>query len=440
MEPYIPILAGFGLLVLLTAWLPMLLKEAPLSLPILCVGFGAALFALPWVPGAGPTPQDHLPLVERFTEFVVIISLMSAGLKIDRVLSWRGWMLTWRLLGVAMPLTIAALFVLGQWMLGLGAATALLLAAVLAPTDPVLASDIQVGPPSEGEEDEVRFALTSEASLNDALAFPFVNAAIALAAIALVTDQSAEFRRLGLEWFTVDVVWKLFFGVAAGYASGRVLGWLLFRIPNRAKLSRTGDGFVALGITCVVYGLTELGHGYGFLAVIVAALAVRSAERGHSFHQKLHDFAEELERLLMMALLVCFGGALTRGGLLDALTWEAAAFGLAALFLVRPALGWFSLGRLQLRSGERAVISFYGIRGLGSVYYLAYALQKGEFEQANLLWSTLGFVMLVSIVLHGATVTPVMRRLDRETGAAAAKAEAPDAAPRIAEPSSEAGR
>ncbi|KAA2237784.1 cation:proton antiporter [Salinarimonas soli] len=406
MDPYIVVLAGFGALVLLTAWLPMVLKEAPLSLPIVCVGIGAALFAIPGLPGTTPHPADHLAVVERLTEFVVIISLMGAGLKIDRILGWRSWSVTWRLLGISMPLTIALLAALAYWLLGLGAATALLLAAALAPTDPVLASDIQVGPPDSGEEDETRFALTSEAGLNDGLAFPFVHAAIALALVAQTGEPWLA------KWFGVSVVWKLGMGVAAGYAIGRALGWLLFKIPNRAKLSRTGDGFVALGITALAYGLTEMVHGYGFLAVFVAGLALRSAERSHAYHEKLHDFAEQLERLLMMALLVLFGGALTDGGLLGALTWSGAAFGLLALFVVRPLTGWIGLAGTNCPATERAVISFYGIRGIGSVYYVAYALQKGAFPGADVLWSTLAFIVLVSIMLHGATVSPVMRYLD----------------------------
>ncbi len=407
MDPYIVVLVSFGALVLLTAWLPMVLKEAPLSLPIVCVGIGAALFAIPKLAGVAAHPQDHLPIVERLTELVVIISLMGAGLKIDRVLGWRPWVITWRLLGLSMPLTIAGLALLAHVLLGLGAATALLLAAALAPTDPVLASDVQVGPPGSGEEDETRFALTSEAGLNDGLAFPFVHAAIAIA----VASQTGE--PWAWKWFSVSVVWKLGAGVAVGYIVGWALGWLLFHIPNRARLSRTGDGFVALGITCLAYGLTEMAHGYGFLAVFVAALALRAAERDHAYHEKLHDFAEELERLLMMALLVAFGGALTDGGLLEALSWEGVAFALLALFIVRPLSGWIGLAGAGCPTDERAAISFYGIRGLGSVYYLSYALQKGPFEAPDLLWSTVAFIVLVSILLHGATVTPVMRHLDR---------------------------
>jgi NhaP-type Na+/H+ or K+/H+ antiporter len=189
---------------------------------------------------------------------------------------------------------------------------------------------------------------------------------------------------------------------------------LTFHLPNRAKLSRTGAGFVALGITCIAYGATEMVRGYGFLAVFVAALALRSTEREHDYHQKLHDFAEELERLMMMVLLVLLGGAMTGGNLFNALTWEAAAFGLLAIFVVRPLAGWIGLIGTDPPPGEKIAISFFGIRGLGSIYYLAYAMHHAKFDNMHLLWSTVGFIILVSIVLHGITVTPAMRRLDHQ--------------------------
>jgi len=407
MSSYVVVLAGFGLVVLLTAWLPMVLRELPLSLPILCVALGAAVFAIQDVPGGAYHPQQQLPFVEHMTELVVIISLMGAGLKLDRPFAWGSWRLTWRLLGIAMPLTIVVLAILGHVLLGLGIATALLLGAALAPTDPVLASDVQVGPPGEGQEDEVRFSLTSEAGLNDGFAFPFVHLAILLA----VASQTGE--PWLVEWLSVAVVWKIAAGIGIGYAVGLALGWATFHLPNRAKLSRTGDGFVALGITCLAYGVTEIAHGYGFLAVFVAALALRSTERGSKYHQKLHDFAEELERLLMMVLLVLLGGAITAGGLFEGLSWEAWTYAALAIFVVRPLSGWIGLLGTTRPASERAVISFFGIRGLGSVYYLSYALGKAPFEAPDLLWATLGLTIVISIVLHGITVTPVMRRLDR---------------------------
>lgn len=175
-EPYILWLTGAGVLIALAVWLPPALRRLPLSFPIICIGLGAAIFSIPGV-DLVPLPLRYPAVTERFTEFVVIIALMGAGLKIDRVFSWRRWNVTWRLLGIAMPLSIAAITAMGGLLLGLPWVTALLLGAALAPTDPVLASDVQVGPPKSGEEDEVRFGLTSEAGLNDGLAFPFVNLA-----------------------------------------------------------------------------------------------------------------------------------------------------------------------------------------------------------------------------------------------------------------------
>ncbi len=415
MSAYIVVLTGFGAVVLLTAWLPMVLKELPLSLPIFCIGLGALIFAFPDLPGVIPHPNEELAIVERLTEFVVIISLMGAGLKIDRPFGWKRWRLTWRLLGISMPLTILGLAWLGTSLLGLSLAAAVLLAAALAPTDPVLASDVQVGPPGDQEEDEVRFTLTAEAGLNDGTAFPFVNLAVAAVAHGNLPGPWL------LGWAAEDVAWKLGAGLAVGWAVGRALGWLTFHLPNRAKLSRTGDGFVALGVTCLAYGITEMAHGYGFLAVFVAALALRRAERNHDYHQKLHDFAEELERLLMMVLLVMLGGAITGGGLFRALTWEGAAFAFLALFVVRPLSGWISLARAGCPPAERAVISFFGIRGLGTIYYVAYAVGKAGFERMDLVWSVVGFTILISIVLHGMTVTPTMRYLDRRAQRRAAQ-------------------
>lgn len=400
------LLVAFGALILLTAWLPMVLKEAPLSLPIVSIAIGAAAF---WFFPEVPVPHlpAKLPLVEKMTEFVVIISLMGAALKIDRKVGWRRWITTWRLLAIAMPLTIAALWASGYALLGLSGASALLLAAALAPTDPVLASDVQVGPPKSGEEDDTRFALTSEAGLNDGLAFPFVMAAIAM------SQSGGSLGSWVAHWFAVDIVWRLAAGIAIGAALGYSLGWLVFRIPNRAKLSRTGDGFVALGITVVVFGVSEAAHGYGFVSVFVAGLALRAAERDHEYHQTLHDFAEQLERLLMMTLLVLFGGAISAGGLLNSLSVSGTVYAGLAIFAIRPLLAWISLSGTTCPPTERAAISFFGIRGIGTIYYLAFAFQKASFDGSETMWSISAAIVLTSIVLHGVTVTPVMMLIDR---------------------------
>jgi NhaP-type Na+/H+ or K+/H+ antiporter len=417
-DPYVLLLAVFGAVVLLTAWLPLVLKELPLSLPMVCIGIGALLVLSPFSPNVGVNPLENRYLTERLTEFVVIVSLMGAGLKLDRPVSWRGWGSTWRLLGIAMPLTIAGIALLGWAVLGLGAAAALLLGAALAPTDPVLASDVQVGPPQSGKEDDVRFALTSEAGLNDGAAFPFVYLAIAVA-----LSQAAGGEPFLANWFLIDVLWKIAAGVAIGWVGGKAMGFLVFRLPNRTGLSETRDGFVALGITCLAYGTTELANGYGFLAVFVAAVALRSVERRHHYHENLHTFAEQIERLVMMVLLVCFGAAIAEGTIFGSLSWPVIATTALILFVVRPLSGWISLARHPASSPEKAAIAFFGIRGLGSFYYVAYALGEAEFEAPQIIWVTVCSVVLVSIVTHGVLVTPIMRHLDYNRSARSATKE-----------------
>jgi NhaP-type Na+/H+ or K+/H+ antiporter len=382
---------------------------------MVCIGIGALLVLSPFSPNVGVNPLENRYLTERLTEFVVIVSLMGAGLKLDRPVSWRGWGSTWRLLGIAMPLTIAGIALLGWAVLGLGAAAALLLGAALAPTDPVLASDVQVGPPQSGKEDDVRFALTSEAGLNDGAAFPFVYLAIAVA-----LSQAAGGEPFLANWLLMDVLWKIAAGVSIGWLGGKAMGFLVFRLPNRTGLSETRDGFVALGITCLAYGTTELANGYGFLAVFVAAVTLRTVERRHHYHENLHTFAEQIERLVMMVLLVCFGAAIAEGTIFGALSWPVIATTALILFVVRPLSGWISLARHPASSPEKAAIAFFGIRGLGSFYYVAYALGQAEFETPQIIWVTVCSVVLVSIVTHGVLVTPIMRHLDYDRSARSA--------------------
>ncbi|RVJ09569.1 cation:proton antiporter [Sinorhizobium medicae] len=406
MEHYHIALGLFGAVVLLTAWIPTAFRRLPLSLPIFCIVIGMLVGQTIFNPIAQLDSFNSRLVIERMTEFTVIVALMGAGLKIDRRVGLRSWALTWRLLGLVMPLGIVVIALGSTWILGLGAASAILLAACLAPTDPVLASDVQVGPPETGTEDEVRFALTSEAGLNDGLSFPFVYLAIA---IALAPEEPDWFSH----WLLFDVVWRLLAGIAMGWIIGKLLGLATFRLPREAALVRTGDGFVALGITCIAYSLTELVHGYGFLAVFVAALSFRSIERHHEFHKELHDFSEQIERLLMMVLLVCFGAAVSVGQLIDELDWRLVSFALFVLLIVRPVFGWVCLPSI-LPKGERAAIAIFGIRGLGSIYYLAFATGAADFEGVGTLWSSVALIVLISIVTHGLTVTPAMRWLDRQ--------------------------
>lgn len=402
LDPYVLFLLAAGGLVLLVAWLPLAIARAPLSLPIVCVIVGGVAFAGPWAPGE-VAPLQSLPLTERVAEFVVLIALMGAGLKLDRPFRLRGWSATWRLLAIAMPLTVLLIWGLGT-LAGLTPVAALLLAAALAPTDPVLASDVQVGPPRSGEEDEVRFALTSEAGLNDGLAFPFVNLAIAGAVVGFTGPELGR-------WFGVDVIWKLGAGLVVGLAVGRVAAWLAFRAPRSKALSTAGDGFVAIGVTLVSYAATELVHGYGFLAVFVTALAFRAADREHAYHARLHDFVDQAERLCVMAVLVLFGGAIA-DGLFALVTWQDALLALAILLLVRPLAGLVSLIGWPRPRYEKLLTAFFGIRGVGTIYYLAHAMNEAVFVESPRLLGVAGLVILFSILLHGVTATPLMRRMD----------------------------
>jgi NhaP-type Na+/H+ or K+/H+ antiporter len=392
-----------GLLVLLSAWLPMVVNRLPLSLPIIAVGIGFAAPAGPWMTSA-TTFLLQQRVLEHLVEFVILIALMGAGLRIERPFGWRRWQATFRLLGIAMPLTIAGMTVLCWASLGLGWAAALLIGAALAPTDPVLACDVQVGPPGEEEGGEVRFALTSEAGLNDGLAFPFVGLAMALSA-APAPDG------VWIHWLAVDVVWKIGCGAAIGYVAGRVFGWLTFRLP-RLKLSRTGDGLVAVGVTLISYGLTELMAGYGFVAVFIAAVTLRASDRSSDFHGAMAELSEQVERVLMVLVLLVFGAAVGAGAL-DRLGWPEVLAGTVLLLVIRPLSGWVSLAGTPLPPAARGLMAFFGIRGLGTFYYMAYALGRAEFADPGRLWAIASFAVLASILLHGVAATPLMAWADR---------------------------
>jgi NhaP-type Na+/H+ or K+/H+ antiporter len=200
-----------------------------------------------------------------------------------------------------------------------------------------------------------------------------------------------------------------------GWAIGRAFGWLTFHISVDSKLSHTGDGLIALAATCVSYGLSEMLHCYGFLAVFVTALTFRSTHPEHDFHHDMHDVTEQIERLAMMVLLLLFGGALV-SGLFSSVSWMDVGTALVIILVVRPLAGVIGLAGLKTDWTEKLTLAFFGIRGVGSIYYLAYGLNHLHVPGADRLWGLLGLVILFSIVLHGLTVTPIMRSLDRQQG------------------------
>jgi sodium/hydrogen antiporter len=360
------------------------------------------------------------PVAEHLSEVVVIVALTNAGLRLDRRLSWRGWATTWRLLGIAMPLTIGAIALLAAVLLDLPLAAALLLGAALSPTDPVLAAEVQVGGPGEGSEnlevaehepdestprgeDEVRFGLTSEAGVNDGLAFPYTNLAIVLTA-ASGTGAIAE-------WFAIDVVFKLAVGIVAGAIVGRLLAAAILALPSATATGRALTGVSALAVTFAAYGVAESLGGYGFLATFVAAHVLRHSNADHEYHASLVIFVEQFERLLITIVLLLLGGYVLRE-LPEHFSLGVAAFAVLVVVMIRPLAGAIALIGGKGTTAERAAVSFFGIRGVGSFYYIAYALNEAEFVDPALLWAATATVSVVSIVVHGVTASVVLNRLD----------------------------
>ncbi len=200
----------------------------------------------------------------------------------------------------------------------------------------------------------MRFGLTSEAGLNDGFAFPFVHLAIVLAAASVSGEPWFA------HWLTYNVLWEIGAGVAAGYGIGRLFGWLTFHVPAKTKLAKTGDGLIALSATFVSYGVTEMIHCYGFLAVFVTALTFRHAHRDHDFQLEMHELTEQIERIAMMVLLILFGGALV-SGLLAPLGWRDVAAVLVILLVIRPLTGLVGLLGHRADGSERMTLAFFGI-------------------------------------------------------------------------------
>ncbi|MCY0146266.1 cation:proton antiporter [Hoeflea sp. G2-23] len=399
-------LAVIGIIVIVARWLPRLIsKREPASAPLMILfGAGAALL-IPGLPTLPDPRQVPLPW-ELVSELTVIVALFGAGMRIDSLRPWKRWKPTFRMLAIAMPLTILAVALLGVGLAGLTAAGAILLGAVLAPTDPVLAADVQVGPPHEGAEHPVRFTLTTEAGLNDGLAFPFVYLGLIVAAEGLNPGTWA------VDWFLRDIVYRIALGVGMGWVGGWVLGYILFKVPKGAVLAETGSGVIALAGVLLCYGSTELIEGYGFIAVAVLGLTLRRINEEHRFHRQLHDFSESIEHALTALLLIALGSVLPI--LFADLTWTHFVVAILLILVIRPLSGWIALSRSNLDSRSKAVVSVYGVRGIGSIYYLCYAGSHIEFTNEAQLWSLIALVILMSTILHGFTVGWAMDRLKEE--------------------------
>ena len=419
-------LAAGGLLILM-ALASSVVSRLPLTTALLYLGAGVALG-----PAGGGLimidPLRHAALIERLTEVAVIISLFTAGLKLRLPLSDPLWRLSLRLATVSMVLTVGGLTLVGVFGLGLPLGAAVLLGAVLAPTDPVLASDVQVE--HAWDRDRVRFGLTGEAGLNDGAAFPFVLLGLGLLGLH---DLGAH----GGRWLVLDVGWAVLGGLGVGGLCGTAVGSLVLYLRREHKEAVGLDDFLALGLIALAYGLALLVHAYGFLAVFAAGLALRRVERQSTGERPAADvmaavrageatevatdpekapaymaqavlaFNEQLERLGEVVVVLLLGAMLFPHGL------SVAALGVVPLLfgVIRPLAVWVGLLGSPTARLPRVLVSWFGIRGIGSLYYLAYAVGQGlDPELARLLTTLTLSTVAASVVVHGLSVTPLMQR------------------------------
>ena len=349
-------------------------------------------------------PIEDSAIVEHLAEFAVIVALFATGLKLDRPLTFRGWTSVVRLLAVVMPLTIGAIALFGSWAMGLSLGTAVVLGAALAPTDPVLAGDIGVGPPGDEEEREPNFSVTAEAGLNDGLAFPFV-------VLALFIARNDGTGWIG-EWLVADVVYAVGVGIAFGAVAGWGIAAAIVPLRERDLLARELDGWVAVAAVLVVYGVCEVVGGYGFLAAFAAGLTFRRYERGHELNRRVHDGAETVEKFAELAAILLLGSMFTLGGLADAglSGWLLAPF---VLLVVRPLSVFVGFAGSSVPRNERVFLAWFGVRGIGSLYYVAAAISTGilaEGEAAVAFWA-IAVCIVASVVAHGVSGSPLSRRL-----------------------------
>jgi len=428
-----------GALFISVALASSFIARAPLTPAILYLGIGALLG--PW--GTRlilADPVEHASVLERLTEVAVIVSLFTAGLKLRIPLTDARWLLTLRLAVVSMTVTV--LLVAGVVVLALGVpwGVGLVVGAILAPTDPVLASDVQVAHPFD--QNRLRFGLTGEASLNDGTAFPFL-----LLGLGLLGHHELG---AGLwHWIAVDVLWASAAGLGIGGLMGTAIGTLVLYLRRRHREAIGLDDFLALGLIAMAYGLAVACHAYGFLSVFAAGLALRRVERVSSerdrlsvrrvralantsneeaavdeviapafMAQALLSFNEQLERVGEVAIVVLVGAMLNSAGL-----WTSAWLAWILLVLIRPVSVAVGLAGSDSTVRERALMAWFGIRGIGSMYYLMFALTHGvSAADAPVVVQLTLATVASSIVIHGITVTPLMKRWGGEPVATAARA------------------
>ncbi|MEH2329267.1 cation:proton antiporter [Nostoc sp.] len=410
---YIIDLFVIGLLLLMVTLGSGWIARLPLSFAIIYLLVG--IFLGPNGFGLVQLRRDEVfnaEVLEKITELVVIISVFSCGLRIVRPLRLGVWDITVRLIVFLMPISILALAVVGKLFLGMNWGEAILLGAILAPTDPVLASEVQLT--DTNDQDELRFGLTSEGGLNDALAFPFVYFGIH----ALEDDNWGNWFK---QWITVDLIWAIAVGIIMGIVVAKSLVWIEQRIQKRRATDELMEDFVAISTILLTYSLTEMVNGYGFLAVFVAGLVVQRSYRNPEKPLAQLEFVEQIEKLLEVGTILLLGSILLLQPMLK-YAGQSLLVIILLFLIIRPVGVWIStIGKPPLEShrrtlhpGTRLLFGWFGIRGVGSLYYLAYAFGHGLKGEAGeqIAWITYTTIV-VSVIVHGISTTPLMKWYER---------------------------
>ncbi|WP_414752157.1 cation:proton antiporter [Anabaena sp. CCY 9910] len=351
-------------------------------------------------------------LLERITEFVVIISVFSCGLKIIHPRRRRVWDITARLIGFLMPISIFAIAIVAKLFLGMNWGEAILLGAILAPTDPVLASEVQLT--DINDKDELRFGLTSEGGLNDALAFPFVY-------FGLFAIKDDNWNTWFKQWVAIDLVWAIAAGLIMGFVVAKAIVWIDQKIQKRRSADALMEDFVALSAILLTYSLTEVVNGYGFLAVFIAGLVFQDTYRNPERPLAQLEFIERLEKLLEVGTILLLGSILLWQPIVN-YGYQSLIVIIFLFLIIRPIGAWIStIGKRPLASHRRRfhpatrwLFGWFGIRGVGSLYYLAYAFGHGLKDGVGeeIAWITYTTIV-VSVVIHGISATPLMSWYER---------------------------
>ncbi|EDX72600.1 transporter, CPA2 family [Coleofasciculus chthonoplastes PCC 7420] len=405
MDIYILALLIIGLLLLLVTMGSGWIKRLPLSYALIYLVVG--IFLGPYGTNLIQL-QPQTEFLERITEFVVIVSLFSCGLKMNRPLRLRAWNSTIRLIAFLMPISIFAIAAISHWLLNLNWGAAVLLGAILAPTDPVLASEVQLA--HIGDRDELRFGLTSEGGLNDALAFPFVY-------FGIHWLENNNWQSWLKQWIVVDLIWAIAAGIAMGILVGNGVMWIKQQLQKFRPIDVLMEDFIGLSIILITYALTELINGYGFLSVFVAGLMVQRISPNHNRRLSQLEFTEKLEKLMEVGTILLLGSLLRIEPILK-FGGEALLIAGLLIFAIRPLGAWISttnlgfakLPRSQFHPTTRWLFGWFGVRGVGSLYYLSYSLGKsleGELGE-RIAWIT-SITVVLSIIIHGISATPLMK-------------------------------